>query len=109
VNLDGERPIFIGFKLDGQLRRQLDAISGADRRYISSEDSTFLRICRLGEDDYVGKVVQDRLTTDRVDDVRRNVLSILRRLCPDSRFPEHMEVLVCGVDSGPLEATSGQT
>jgi hypothetical protein len=106
VKLDDQTPIFIGFKLDGQLRRQLDSVSGADRRYISSEDSTFLRICRLGEDDYVGKVVLDRLTTDRVDDVRRNVLSILRRLCPESRFPEHMDLLVCGFDERPATTAS---
>jgi len=106
VELDDKTPIFIGFKLDGQLRRQLDSIEGADRRYVSSEDSTFLRICRLGEDHYVGKVVLDRLTTDRVNDVRRNVLSILRRLCPESRFPEHMELLVCGYDDGALPAPS---
>jgi len=106
VTLDDQTPIFIGFKLDGQLRRQLDAVSGAERRYVSDESSTFLRICRLGEDDYIGKVVLDRLTTDRVDDVRRNVLSILRRLCPESRFPEQMEILVCGLDGEPAAAPS---
>ena len=37
---------------------------------------------------YVGKVIEDGLTTDRVDDVRRNVLSIVRRLCPDTRLPD---------------------
>lgn len=106
MKLDDQTPIFIGFKLDGQLRRQLDAVSGAERRYVSDESSTFLRICRLGEDDYIGKVVQDRLTTDRVDDVRRNVLSILRRLCPESRFPEQMEILVCGLDGEPTPLPS---
>ena len=106
MKLDDQTPIFIGFKLDGQLRRQLDSIEGADRRYVSSENSNFLRICQLGENRYVGKVVVDRLTTDRVDDVRRNVLSILRRLCPESRFPEHMDLLVCGYDDGALQAPS---
>ena len=106
MKLDDQTAIFIGFKLDGQLRRQLDSIEGADRRYVSNDNSTFLRICRLGESDYVGKVVLDRLTTDRVNDVRRNVLSILRRLCPESRFPEHMDVLVCGYDDGALQAPS---
>ena len=95
MKLDDRSAIFVGFKLDGQLRRQLEALTGADRRYVSSEDSTFLRICKLGEHDYVGKVVSDRLTTDRVNDVRRNVLSILRRLCPESRIQEHMEILAC--------------
>ena len=104
MNLDDRSPIFVGFKLDGQLRRQLEAISGADRRYVSTEDSTFLRICKLGESEYVGKVISDRLTTDRVNDVRRNVLSILRRLCPETRLPEHMEILACDTAGEPQGA-----
>ena len=85
-------PLFVGFKLDSSLRRQLEALSGPDRRYVSVDDSTFLMICRLGEDHYVGKLVEDRLTTDRVEDVRRNVLSIMRRLCPDVRLPTVLEI-----------------
>jgi hypothetical protein len=107
LQLDDRGPIFIGFKLDSQLRRLLESISATDRQYVSTGESGFLRICRLGEDEYVGKVVHDRLTTDRVNDVRRNVLSILRRLCPDSRLPEHMEILPCraGDDSHEPAAT----
>ena len=89
-------PLFIGFKLDSSLRRQLEALSGPDRRYVSLDDATFLMICRLGEDHYVGKLIEDRLTTDRVEDVRRNVLSIMRRLCPDVRLPSVLEIWPAG-------------
>jgi hypothetical protein len=54
-----------------------------------------LTICRLGEDEFVGKVIDERLTTERVDDIRRNVLSILQRLCPETRFPAVMDILPC--------------
>jgi hypothetical protein len=50
--------------------RQLEMLSGPDRKYVSSEDSTFLRVCRLGEHDFIGKVIHERFTTERVDDVR---------------------------------------
>lgn len=95
LNLRGRQPIFVGLKLDGTLRRQLHSIAGPDRRYLSTDDPTFLVLCHLGEDEYVGKVVDDRLTTDRIDDVRRNVLSILQRLCPETRLPAHLEILPC--------------
>ncbi len=95
VSLSGRQPIFIGLKLDSALRRRLESLTGPDRRYIFEESREFLTICRLGEDDYVGKIVTDRLTTERVDDVRRNVLSILQRLCPETRFPQHLEILPC--------------
>ena len=95
MNLVDRTPIFIGCKMDGPIRRRLESIVGPERKYFSDIDSTFLSICRLGEDQYVGKVIYERLTTDRIDDVRRNVLSILQRLCPEIRLPVHLEVLAC--------------
>jgi hypothetical protein len=98
LELDDKQPIFIGFKMDGSLRRQVDALSGPNRKYVSHDDSTFLRVCRLGEDLYIGKVIHERISTSRVDDVRRNVLSILTRLFPETRMPEQLDILPCGRD-----------
>ena len=93
MELSSLQPLFIGFKLDGSLRRQLEALTGPERRYVSPDDATFLMTCKKGSDVYVGKLIQDGLSTDRVDDVRRNVLSIMRRLCPDVRLPNVLEIL----------------
>ena len=89
------QPIFIGFKVDSSLRRQLESVSEPDKKYISSEGSAFLRICWVGEDMYVGKVIRERVTTDRVEDVLRNVLSIMRKLAPEARLPRHLDILAC--------------
>jgi len=93
------RSLFIGMKTDGTMRRMLRGLSGSNQRYVSEDDPSFLMLCRLGEDEYVGKRVDEPLTTDRVDDVRRNVLSILSRVCPDIRLPEHLEILAWSGDS----------
>ena len=34
------------------------------------------------------------MSTDRVDDVRRNVLSIVGRLCPEVRLPQVLDIWV---------------
>ena len=102
MDLTERQPIFIGCKLDGPMRRQLETLSGPDRKYVSSEDSTFLRVCRLGEHDFIGKVIHERFTTLRVDDVRRNVLSILQRLFPETRLPAHLDILVCREESSQV-------
>ena len=81
--------------MDSQVRRRLESITGADKKYVSYDDTTFLTICRIGDDEYVGKVIEERLTTERVDDIRRNVISILQRLCPDTRFPAVLDVVAC--------------
>ena len=54
-------------------------------------------ICKLGGDEYIGKVIHERIATDRVDDVRRNVLSNLQRLFPDVRFPAQLDIFACEV------------
>jgi hypothetical protein len=97
------QPIFIGFKMDSSLTRQLESLAGPDKRYVSTESSDFLRICRLGEKRYVGKLIHERLTTERVDDIQRNILSILSRICPDTRLPRHLEILACGPESETIE------
>ena len=95
MKLSERRHLFIGTKMDGQIRRRLESITGSEKKYFSREETTFLTICRLGEDEYVGKVIEERITTDRVDDIRRNVLSILQRLCPETRFPAALDIVPC--------------
>ena len=91
-----DQPIFIGFKVDNQLRQRLVTLEEADKKYVSANGSTFLRLCGVGEDLYVGKLVDDRLTTDRVEDIRRSVLSIIRKLGHTVRLPTNLQILVCG-------------
>ena len=105
MNLSDGRPIFIGMKMDSQLKRRIASLAGPDSKYVSADDSTFLMLGRLGEDEYVGKLVTERMTTDRVDDVRRNVLSILQRVCPDTRFPAQLEILAVEL---PAEAAKAE-
>lgn len=90
-----DEPIFVGFKASSALRRVLESLGVADQKYVSSDDSTFLRLCRIGEDIYVGKVIDDALTTDRVDDIRRNILSILRKLGPVVPLPTTLRIFAC--------------
>jgi hypothetical protein len=104
--LVGNQAIFIGFKVDTRLRLHLEALKDTDRQYVSAEGSTFLHLCGLGEDLYVGKLVEDRLTTDRVEDIRRNVLSIIRKIGHEVRLPTNLMILACASRHAP-PATAG--
>lgn len=95
-----DQPIFIGFKVDSQLREKLASLDGANSKYVSADGSGFLRICGAGGDLYVGKLVSDRLTTDRVEDICRNVLSIIRKLGHEARLPKNLQILVCSSANG---------
>jgi hypothetical protein len=89
------QPIFIGFKADNNLQAHLESLNEFDKKYFSHDDSTFLRICRLGEDIYIGKLVHDSLTTDRVEDIRRNILSIMHNIASEVRLPSNLKILAC--------------
>lgn len=103
------QPIFIGFKTDRALRLHLESMSHANKQYVSSEDSTFLRFCRVGEDIYLGKLSHESLTTDQVDDIYRNVLSIIRKLGHTVRLPTKLRILACGgEETAPLPAAIHQ-
>ncbi len=90
-----DEPIFIGFKASRSLRQLLESLGNADKKYVSSEDSGFLRLWSIGEDLYVGKVAHEALATDRVDDIRRNILSILRKLGPAVPLPTTLRIFAC--------------
>jgi hypothetical protein len=90
-----DEPIFIGFKAGRAIRHLLESFDNTENEYFSSEDSTFLRRCRIGEDVYVGKLISEALATDRVDDVRRNILSILRKLGPTVPLPTTLKIFSC--------------
>ena len=90
-----DEPIFVGFKAGRALRQLLESLGSAEKKYVSSEDSTFLRLCGIGEDLYVGKLIHEALATDRVDDIRRNILSILRKLGPAVPLPTTLRIFAC--------------
>ena len=94
------QPIFIGFKVDTRLRGMLQSLNEVNKKYVSSDSSTFLRICMVGDDLYVGKLVDDRLTTDRVEDIRRNILSIIRKIGQELRVPTNLQILACSSAEG---------
>jgi len=101
------QPIFIGFKADNTLRQHLESLSDIDKKYFSREDSTFLRVFRVGEDVYVGKLVHESLTTDRVDDIRRNVLSIVRKVGSEMRLPSNLKIFACSAAEAEYVSAAG--
>jgi hypothetical protein len=100
--------MFVGFKADKNLCLRLESLSDVDRNYVSSDASGFLRICRVGEDTYVGKVVRESLTTNQVDDIRRNILSIIRKLGPLVRLPGDLKILACTESEADAPLASAQ-
>ena len=79
MKLEKSAKLFIGFAPEGRIRMAYGAVKS--ERYVSEgEGGAFLTSLDVEGKLYLGKVVDGGLSTDRVDDVTRNVLSILRSL-----------------------------
>ena len=101
--LKNEPKLFIGFKIDSLILRELRFLEESQKKYVSASESMFLSLAKRGKENFIGKVLDEPLSTDRVDDVRRNIVSILQKLIPETRLPEKMDILPLFEVAEPVE------
>jgi hypothetical protein len=90
MNLVKTGQLFFGCKIDSKLRDALSQAKPSEKRYFEggTGGSEFLTICDFGEDErWIGKVLDGGINVTEVDDIQRNVVSILRRISTDIRIP----------------------
>jgi hypothetical protein len=86
MKLVKEEQLFFGCKIDSKLREGLSQAKPGDRRYFEDPNSEFLRVCVVEEEKWIGKIMKGGIPAGDVEDIQRNVVSILRRVCPDTRI-----------------------
>jgi hypothetical protein len=82
--LKGER-LFFGCKIDSKLREALAQAKPGERRYFDDPNGEFLRVLSFEEERWIGKVMSGGVNVSDVEDIQRNVVSILRRVAPSVR------------------------
>jgi hypothetical protein len=91
MKLDKACSLFFGTKVDSKLREGLALSKPGDKKYFDGTSEDFLRVIELGEDKdkerWIGKVIKAGPAVTEVDDIQRNILSILRRVAPNARVP----------------------
>ena len=101
MKLDKERKLFFGYKIDSKLREALANAKPGDRHYFEDPDSDYLRICSVAEERWIGKVIKCGLSVNDVEDVQRNVISILRRVAPTTRHSPNNVKIFATADEDP--------
>ena len=106
MKLDVDRSLFIGCKVESALRDALNAVPADERHYFEDPNATYLRICRLRDENWIGKVVDAGMPLTQLESVQKNILSILARLAPSMHHPaEALRVYaISSADAGALEA-----
>jgi hypothetical protein len=91
MKLDKTCALFFGTKIDSKLREGLALSKPGDKKYFDGTSEEFLRIMELGDEKdrerWIGKVIKPGPAVTEVDDIQRNILSILRRVAPNARIP----------------------
>ncbi len=91
MKLDKSSALFFGTKIDSKLREGLALSKPGDKKYFDGSSDEFLRVLEIGDDKdkerWIGKVIKPGPAVTEVDDIQRNILSILRRVAPNARIP----------------------
>lgn len=78
--------LFFGCKIDSKLREALAQAKPGDRKYFEDPKSEFLRVVAVEDERWIGKIIAGGIQVTDVDDIQRNVISILKRISPALRL-----------------------
>lgn len=91
MKLDKTCSLFFATKIDSKLREGLALSKPGDKKYFDGSSEDFLRILEIGDEKdkerWIGKAIKPGPAVTEVDDIQRNVISILRRVAPNARIP----------------------
>jgi len=91
MKLDKSCSLFFGTKIDSKLREGLALSKAGDKKYFDGSSEDFLRVLEIGDEKdrerWIGKVIKPGPAVTEVDDIQRNIISILRRIAPNARVP----------------------
>jgi hypothetical protein len=74
---------FLGIKINTKLQEGLDKSNPLNRFYFQDDNPEFLQIITIDQDKYIGKFVEQGAGYRAMEDICRNIISIMRKLCPD--------------------------
>ena len=98
MRIEPVRKLFAGVRIDNKLRDAMGNAPPRDRAYFDGSDPRYLLVIRAVEDSYVGKIFDAGTTCASMDDLKRNILSLLNRLSGGRRSDD--DVKIFALDDG---------
>jgi hypothetical protein len=109
MKLDKTTSLFFGTKIDSKLREALSQAKPGDKKYFDGSSEEFLRIVELPDEKWIGKVIKPGPIVTEVDDIQRNIVSIMRRVAPTARVsPSQIRIFVLQGVSGLAVIDDGE-
>ncbi len=85
MKLDPDRKLFLGLKLEPEMRREVESGKLAVRPAFKPGDPAHLEMVDVQGDLYMGRVVDAGLSVDALEDLKRNIKSIITVTFPNQR------------------------
>ena len=86
---DGDKRFFVGVKISTQLQSGLDNPAPGTQRYFTDGNAEYLQIVLHGDEKFIGRYLDSGFPVADLDNVSRNVRSIIRLIVGDHRLDEN--------------------
>lgn len=80
--------LFVGIKISPKLQNELNNCASGTERYFKEDSEEYLQIVTLGEEKLIGKFLKDGFPVSDIDNVSRNVRSIVGLITRGHRLEE---------------------
>lgn len=86
--LEIDKRLFVGIKISNKLQTELDSPAPGTERYFKEDNEEYLQIVAAGEEKLIGRFLRDGFPVGDIDNVSRNVRSILSLITRGQRIEE---------------------
>ena len=100
MKLQKDQYLFFGCKIDSKMRESLSQARPGDRKYFEGDSDEFLQICTFEQEKWIGKVLKVGMNGGEIEDIHRNIASILRRISPNIRASASSVKIYLAVEGG---------
>ena len=85
MKISNAQKLFVGLKINASMKRQIEDGAAKGRPIFKAGDPAHLNVLQSGEDVYIGRILDGGFPLDQLDDLRRNIRSIIGITSPESR------------------------
>jgi hypothetical protein len=92
------RKLFLGVKVDAAMKRQLDDGKAPGRPIFKAGDPAHLELLEHDGEFYLGRVLEAGFAIDQLEDLKRNIRSIVTLTFPDHKLSGSLRLFAVDED-----------
>lgn len=86
--LEAGKRLFVGIKITSELQNELNSPAPGTEHYFKPDNTDYLQIVSVGDEKLIGRYIKDGFPAVDIENVSRNVCSIVRLITRGHRIDE---------------------